>query len=254
MGLAISLARGSAQGNQHVPGSGRYWSLTDDIPFAVIERFSVFRVQTGSVLQRTVDDDDDLPGQPIDPFERLGTLPSLCFGEMFQRRDGHLGMRFQQVRKEGCMQSGKPGGLLEGMFRCDNHEKEQIAGANPLKPLTDGDLTFDPSLQGASEHRASPRYKHSDMGGGDDSIGKRWGCPDMLVKMMSSVVYQGQPPCDPTPLGVDLDQRREIDAWIRSREVKCVLPQRIPVLALDCACNPLFLNETKAFPEFSCNI
>ena len=80
------------------------------------------------------------------------------------------------------MQSGKPGGLFEGMFRCDDHQKEQIAGANPLKPLTDGDLTFDPSLQGASEHRASPRYEPSDMGGGDDSIGKRLGCPGTLVK------------------------------------------------------------------------
>ena len=36
------------------------------------------------------------------------------------------------------MQSGKPGGFFEGMFRGDDHQKEQIAGANPLKPLTDG--------------------------------------------------------------------------------------------------------------------
>ena len=152
------------------------------------------------------------------------------------------------------MQAGKPCRLFEGMLRGDDHEKEQIAGANPLKPLTDGDLTFDPSLQGASEHRVSPRCEHADMGGGDDSIGKRWGCPDMLVKMMSSVVYQGQPPCDPKPLGVHLDQRREIDAWIRSREVKCALPQRTSVPELDYGCNLLFLNETKASPGFSCNI
>ena len=216
IGLAISLALegGRAQGNQHVTQDQDAIGplMTDDIPFAVIERFGVFRVQTRSVLQRAVDDDDDLPGQPIDPFECLGKLPSLCFGETFQRREGHLGMRVQQVRKEGWMQSGKPGRLLEGMFRCDDHENEQIAGANPLKPLTDGDLTFDPSRQGASEHRASPQYKHANMGGGDDSIGKRWGCPDTLVKMRSSVVYQGQPPCDPKPLEVHLDQRRESDA------------------------------------------
>ena len=152
------------------------------------------------------------------------------------------------------MQSGKPGSLLEGMFRGDDHKKEQIAGANPLEPLTDGDLTFDPSLQGASEHGASPRCKHADRGGGDDSIDKRWGCPDTLGKMLASVVYQGQPPCDPKSLGVHLDQQREIDAWIRSREVKCTLPQRTSVPALDCACKSLFLNETKASPEFSCNI
>jgi len=92
------------------------------------------------------------------------------------------------------------------------------------------------------------------MGGGDDSIGKRGECPDMLGKMMASVVYQGQPPCDPHSLGVHLDQRREIEAWIRSTEVKCTLPQQTSVPALDCVCKPLFLNETEASPEFSCNI
>ena len=60
---------------------------------------------------------------------------------------------------------------------------------------------------------------------------------------MSSVVYQGQPPCDPKTLGVRLDQRREIDAWIRSREVKCALPQRASVLELDRTGKPLFLKE-----------
>src|SRR4051812_10621451 len=91
-------------------------------------------------------------------------------------------MRFQQFRKEGWMQSGKPGGLLEGMLRGDDHEKEQIAGANPLQPLTDGNMPFDPRLQGASEHRASPRCEHADMSGGGDSIGKGAGCPSTFVK------------------------------------------------------------------------
>ena len=71
------------------------------------------------------------------------------------------------------MQSRKPGGLLKGMLRGDDQEKEQIAGAHARKPLTNGDLTFDPSLQGASEHRVSPRCEHFGVGGGDDSIGKR---------------------------------------------------------------------------------
>jgi hypothetical protein len=47
----------------------------------------------------------------------------------------------------------KIGQLLRG----NDHQKEQIAGANPLKPLTDGNMAFDPSLQGASAHRASLR-------------------------------------------------------------------------------------------------
>jgi hypothetical protein len=42
------------------------------------------------------------------------------------------------------------------MFRCDDHQKEQKAGANPLKPLTDGNMVFDPSLPSASGYRASP--------------------------------------------------------------------------------------------------
>src|SRR5438067_9583037 len=85
---------------------------------------------------------------------------------------GHLGMRVQHFREEGCMQSGKPGSFFEGMLRGDDHQKEQIAGAHPPKPLTDGNMAFDPSLQGASEHRASPRCEPSSMGGGEDSTGK----------------------------------------------------------------------------------
>ena len=101
---------------------------------------------------------------------------------MFQRGDGYIGMRLQEFGKEGGMQAGKSGGLFEGMFRCRDHQKEQIAGAHPLKPLTDGDVTFDPRVQGASEHRASPRCASSDMGGGDDSTGKCSRCPDPWVK------------------------------------------------------------------------
>ena len=176
MRLAIPLALegDGPQRHQHVAQDQDNIGprMPDDLPFAVMERFGVFRMQTGPVLQRSVNDDHDFPGQAGDPFERRGTLPSWCFGETFQRRGGHLGMRVQHFRKEGGMQSGKPGGLLEGMLRGDDHEQEQIAGANALKPLTDGDLTCDPSLQGASEHRVSPRCEHADMGGGDDSIGK----------------------------------------------------------------------------------
>ena len=80
------------------------------------------------------------------------------------------------------MQSGKPGGFFEGMFRGDDHQKEQRTGANPRKPLTDGNVACNPSLQGASEHRASPRCAHSDMGGGDDFTDTRSGCPGTFVK------------------------------------------------------------------------
>ena len=80
------------------------------------------------------------------------------------------------------MQAGKPGGLCEGVLRCRDHQKEQIARSHPLQPLTDGNVTFDPRVQGASEHGASPRYESSDRDGGDDSTGKRARCPDLYVK------------------------------------------------------------------------
>ena len=36
----------------------------------------------------------------------------------------------------------------------------------------------------------------------------------------ASVVYRREPPCDPKTLWIRLDPQREIDAWIRSREVQ----------------------------------
>ena len=60
------------------------------------------------------------------------------------------------------------------------------------------------------------------------------------------MIYQGQPPCDPNTWEVHLDQRRAIDAWIRSREVKCALPQRASVLKPDRAGKPLFLKKAES--------
>lgn len=97
----------------------------------------------------------------MDALERLGKLPGWRFGELVQGGCGHMGMRLQEFSKEGGRQSGKPSSLFEGMLRGGDHQKEQLAGANPLKPPTDGDLTCDPSLQGAREHRASPRGESS---------------------------------------------------------------------------------------------
>ena len=156
--------------------------MTDDLALAVMERWGIFRVQTSAVLQWTVDEDQDLPGQPVASCERLGQRPGLCVGETLPRGRRHLRMRLQPVRKEGRMQAGKPGGLFESMLWGDDHQKEQRTGAHPRKPLTDSDPTCDPSLYGASEHRASPRGEHAEMGGGDDSIGQGSGCPSLFVK------------------------------------------------------------------------
>src|SRR4030095_15236215 len=97
MCLAVALAiegnrrQGKQYVTEHQDDSGPL--MSDDIPLAMIERFGVFRVQTGPVLQRTVDEDHDFPGQPVDAWERLGKLPGLPFRELIQRGDGHLSMR-----------------------------------------------------------------------------------------------------------------------------------------------------------------
>ena len=79
------------------------------------------------------------------------------------------------------MQAGKASGLCEGVLRGRDHQKEQIAGANALKAPTDGDVTFNPCVQGASGHGASPQYASSDRSGGDDSTGQEARCPDRLA-------------------------------------------------------------------------
>src|SRR5882724_7631500 len=71
-----------------------------------------------------------------------------------------------------------------------------------------------------------------------------------LWERMASMIYQGQPPCDPHTLEVHLDQRRAIDAWIRSREVKCALPQRASVLSRIGLANHCFLRKLKLRQSF----
>jgi len=50
-------------------------------------------------------------------------------------------------------------------------------------------------------------------------------------------------------LGVRLDQRREIDVWIRSREVKFVLPQPVSVLELECICKSIVFQGYRSFDK-----
>ena len=48
------------------------------------------------------------------------------------------------------------------------------------------------------------------------------------------------------------DPRHEIDAWIRSREVKEALPQQASVLELGRTYNALFLHKIEASTKISC--
>jgi hypothetical protein len=85
----------------------------------------------------------------------FGNVLGLFLGEALQRIDCDMAMGFQQLRELGFVQSGKPGGFFEGMFRGHDHQKQQITGADPLKTSTDPDTPRNPSLQGASPHGAS---------------------------------------------------------------------------------------------------
>src|SRR5512138_2953192 len=224
--------------------------MTDDIPFAVIERFGVFRVQTGSVLQCTVEEDDDLPGQPVDAVERLGKLPGLPFRELIQRGDGHLGMRGQEFGKERGMQAGKAGGLCEGVLRGRDHQKEQITSANALKAPTDGDVTWDPRVQGASGHGASPQYESSARSGGDDSTGKESRGLDRLANEVVCGLAERAPLRTTNGGGTGSTMR---DRGVATQQgMNDAWRQGIAVLELSQACNTLFLHKIGASTRISC--
>jgi hypothetical protein len=129
--------------------------MADDKAVAMIEPLGVFRMQTGPVLERTIDYKYYFPGQTLALVQGFGHVLGVFLGEALQRIDGDSAMGFQHLRALGCVQSRKPGGFFEGMFRGHDHQKQQITGADPLKTSTDPDTPRNPSLQGASPHGAS---------------------------------------------------------------------------------------------------
>src|SRR5262252_10999850 len=129
--------------------------MADDKAVAMIEPLGVFRLQTGPVLERTIDYEGYFPGQTLALVQGFGNVLGLFLGEALQRIDGDSAMGFQHLRELGFVQSGKLGGFCERMFRGHDHQKQQITGADPLKTSTDSDTPRDPSLQGASPHGAS---------------------------------------------------------------------------------------------------
>ena len=90
----------------------------------MIECLSVFRVQTGPVLQRTVDEDHYLPGQPFDALERLGKLPVWVF-ERFSSVVISPWHAISIGAKRGLYAVRKTGQLLEVMFRCRTIRKSR---------------------------------------------------------------------------------------------------------------------------------
>jgi hypothetical protein len=70
-------------------------------------------------------------------------------------------MGLQHLRALGLMQSGKPGGFRERMFRGHDHQKQEITRADVRKTSTDEEMTGDPSLYRLRAHVASPVSRSS---------------------------------------------------------------------------------------------
>ena len=155
--IALALERDGTKRDQHLIENQHDISplMTNDKSLPMIERLGVVWMQTGTMLERTIHDNRNLPGQLFQLLSGFGNVLGLLLGEALQRLDGDLAMGFQHLRELGFVQSGKPGGFFEGMFRGHDHQKQQITGAEPLKTSTDPDTPSDPSLQGASPHGAS---------------------------------------------------------------------------------------------------
>jgi len=77
---------------------------------------------------------------------------------------------------------------------------------------------------------------------------------ELPLKKTSTVLYRREPPCDPKPLGIPMDQRREVDAWMRNREVRDSLRQSIPVPDRLRLYNRLLFNLLMVTPGLSSNI
>src|SRR5258705_13352618 len=62
--------------------------MTNDKSLAMIECLGVFGMQTGAMLERTIHDNRNIPGQLVQFLPGFGHLLGLLLGEVFQRRDG----------------------------------------------------------------------------------------------------------------------------------------------------------------------
>jgi hypothetical protein len=145
---ALAIERDGTQRNQHVIEDQYDIGplMTNDKSLAMIERLGVCWRQTGAMLERTIHDNRHIPGQLFQLLPGFGNVLGLVLGEALQRRDCDLTVGFQPLRELRLVQSGKPGGFFEGMFRSHDHQKQQITGADPLKTSADPDTPRDPSL------------------------------------------------------------------------------------------------------------
>ena len=75
------------------------------------------------MLERTIHDNRDIPGQLWQLVPGVGHLLRLLLGEAFQRRDCDRAMGLQHLRELGFVPSRKPGSFLKRMFPGRDHQK-----------------------------------------------------------------------------------------------------------------------------------
>src|SRR5919109_1585375 len=146
--IALAIERDGTKRDQHVIEEHHDIGplMPNDKSVPMIERFGVFWMQASAMLERTIHDNRNLPGELAQLLSGLGNLFGLFLGETLQRIDCDRAMSFQHLRELGFVQSGKPGGFLERMFRGHDHHKQEVTRADVRKTSTDEDMTGDPSL------------------------------------------------------------------------------------------------------------
>jgi hypothetical protein len=146
--IALALERNGTKRDPHV--IEEHYDIGPLMPhdksLTMIECLGVFWMQTGAMLERTIHDNRDRPGQLVQLLPGFGKVLGLVLGEAFQRRDGDLALGFQHLRALGFVEAGKPGSFFERMSLGHDHQKQKVTHADVLKASTDQDMTGDPSL------------------------------------------------------------------------------------------------------------
>jgi hypothetical protein len=97
--------------------------MPNDKALAMIECLGVFWMPTGAMVERTIHDNRNIPGQLWQLLPGFGHVLGVSLGELFQRRDCDLAMGLPHLRELGCVPPGKAGSFLERMFSGRDHQK-----------------------------------------------------------------------------------------------------------------------------------
>src|SRR5712692_7950163 len=84
--IALAIERDGTKRNQHVLEDQHDIGplMTNDKSLAMIERLGVFWMQTGAMLERTIHDNRNIPGQLLQLLPGFGNVLGLFLGEALQ--------------------------------------------------------------------------------------------------------------------------------------------------------------------------